>query len=111
MRFVGINMVLATWLLVSAFALPHTAATAALTIGCAFAVPIFAVVATGRPAVRFVITFIAALLAGTALLLPGMPGLSALSNGVVAALLAALSLVSPVEEPEASAGAAGRHAG
>lgn len=96
MRFLGFSMLLSAWLLVSAFVLPHTAATAAMTGVSAFAVLLFAALAAGRPALRFVLTAIATLLALTALLVPSMPGPAALSNALVAAALAALSLVSPL---------------
>ena len=96
MRFLGWITLLAAWLLLSAFVLPHTPATAAATGAAAFAVPLFAALAVGRPALRFVVTAIAVLLALTALLAPSIPTPAAISNALVAAALAALSLVSPV---------------
>jgi hypothetical protein len=96
MRFLGLNALLSAWLLLSAFVLPHTPATAAMTAIAAFAVLLFAALAAGRPAARYVVTAIAVLLGVTALLLPGLAGAAAISNALVGAALAALSLVSPV---------------
>jgi hypothetical protein len=96
MMFLGLNALISTWLLVSAFVLPHTPATAGMTAVSAFLVLLLAALAAGRPAVRFVITAIAVLLGVTALLLPAMTGPAAISNALVGAALAALSFVSPV---------------
>lgn len=99
MRFLGWMTILSAWLLVSAFVLPHTPVTAAATGAAAFAVPLFATLAVGRPAARFVITAIAVLLALTALLTPSVSAPAAISNALVAAVLAALSIVSPRHTP------------
>jgi predicted exporter len=96
MMFLGLNALVSTWLLLSAFVLPHTPGTAAMTAIAAFAVLLFAALAAGRPAARYVITAIAVALGVTALLLPGLTGAAAISNAIVGAVLAALSLFSPV---------------
>ena len=99
MRFIGWNLVLATWLLVSAFVFPHTAFTLATTCVAAVAIGALALVAVGRPAARFGISALAAFLAIAALLVPGLGTAAAVNNGVVAALLFALSAVRPAQAP------------
>jgi len=94
-RFIFWNLLFATWLLVSAFVLPHTVFSQATTWVAALAVGAAAMLAVGRPAARFAITAIAVFLALVALLLPGMSTAAAVSNAVVAALLFALSVVRP----------------
>lgn len=95
MRFLFWNLLFSTWLLLSAFALPQTPLSSALTAITAFAVLLFAFLAAGRPALRFVITALALVLGMTAVFLPGGSLATAVSNGVVGALLFALSLVRP----------------
>jgi hypothetical protein len=99
MRFIGWNLLFATWLLVSAFALPHTAFSQATTWVAAIAIGGLAILSVGRPAARFAISAIAVFLALVALLLPGMSVAAAVSNAIVAALLFALSLVRPAHVP------------
>lgn len=110
MRFLGWNLTLSTWLLISAFVFPHTPTSSGLTVFAAFFVLLFAFVATGKPASRFVITVLAAMLGATAMLLPGISGAAAVNNAIVGALLFALSLVRPVHaappEPATHEGAA-----
>lgn len=104
MRFLGSNWVLSAWLLVSAFVLPHTPLTLMATAIAAFLVLTFAAFATGHPAVRYANAVIACGLFALALL-GGMPTGTAIHNSLAAAVLFALSLVSPVE-PEAKPAAA-----
>jgi hypothetical protein len=98
MRFLGWNVAVATWLLISAFAFPHTPLSSATTWTAALVVAVLALLAAGRPAARFAITAVAFVLAVLALLLPGMSTAAALNNAVVAAALFALSLVRPRHE-------------
>jgi hypothetical protein len=95
MRFMGWNLLFATWLLISAFVVPHTAFSQATTWVAAVAIGAAAMLAVGRPAARFAISGIAVFLALVALLLPGMSTAAAVNNAVVAALLFALSVVRP----------------
>ncbi len=106
MRFVLGNLALATWLLVSAFALPHTPFSQASTWLAAVAVGAAATLAGGRPAARFAISGIALFLGTAALLVPGMSIAAATSNAVVAALLFALSVVTPAHAAGAPGGGA-----
>jgi hypothetical protein len=98
MRFLGWNWVLAAWLIVSAFVLPHTPLSLAATVFAAFLTLTFAAVAAGHPAVRYANAVIACGLAALALL-GGMPAGTAIHNTVLAAAIFALSLVSPVHTP------------
>lgn len=95
MRFMGWNLLFTTWLLVSAFVLPHSAFTQATTWIAAVAIGAASILAVGKPAARFAISGLAALLAVVALLAPGMGTAAAVNNAVFAALLFALSLVRP----------------
>jgi hypothetical protein len=95
MRFLGLNMLLATWLMISAFALPQTPTTSMITWITAILVPAVALSAPAKPGARYVISAIAVFLGFAALLVPG-PGIAALNNALVAALFFALSLVKPV---------------
>jgi hypothetical protein len=97
MRFLGWSSILSGWLVVSAFVLPQTAASALMTVLAAFLTLSFAAFAVARPAIRYLNTAVAILLAGAALF--GEPGAAASANGLAAAALFALSLVSPQHAP------------
>lgn len=101
MRFLGWSSFLAAWLVLSAFVLPQTAASAAVAVVAAFLMFGLSAFAVGRPGLRYAIAVIAVLLAGFALL-GGVPWIAAASDALVAAAFFALSLVSPrhhAEEP------------
>jgi hypothetical protein len=93
MRFVAWNMALAAWLLVSAFALPHTEASAALTGLMAVLVGTFALASPGLRGLRFVNAVLALVLAWAALLMPDVGGLARANNALVAAAVFALSVI------------------
>lgn len=93
MRFLGWNLLFASWLLVSAFLFTHTAASLSLTVACALLVALFALASRGVPRLRMVLSAIAVVLGGAALLLPDVSGAARLSNGLTAALVFALSVV------------------
>lgn len=95
MRFVYWNVGIASWLLISAFALPNTPTSAAITAVTAFLVPVIALFAGAKPGARYVITVLSLALATAMLLLPGVSGAARISTMLVAALLFALSLISP----------------
>lgn len=95
MRFLILNLIFATWLLVSAFALPQTPFSTAFTALAALVVAVFAFVAYGKPGARFVISVVAVILGIGALLLTDAGGVSRASNAIVGAILFALSLVRP----------------
>lgn len=99
MRFVLSNLVLATWLLLTAFALPHSPMTQATTWILAVVVGAAALLAPGRPPARYAISGAALALAAIALLAPGISAAAAINNGLVAAVLFALSLVNPEPKP------------
>ena len=95
MRFLILNLIFATWLLVSAFALPQTPFSTAFTAVAALIVAVFAFVAYGKPGARFVISVVAVILGIGALVLTDAGGVSRISNAIVGAILFALSLVRP----------------
>jgi hypothetical protein len=96
MRFIGWNLVFATWLLISAFALPQTPLSSAIAWVTAVLVATVALVSPGKPDARFVISALALMLAIAALLAPGVSGIAAINDALVAAALFALSMVKPV---------------
>jgi hypothetical protein len=93
MRFLGWNLLFASWLLVSAFVFTHTAASMVLTLACALLVAVFALASRGKPRLRMVLSALAVILGGAALLMPGVSGAARLSNALVAALVFGLSVV------------------
>ena len=95
MRFVNWNVGFATWLLVSAFALPNTPTSMAIIAIAAFIVPIVALYAGGRPGARYLISVLALVLAALMVVLPGVSAAARISTLLVSALLFALSLISP----------------
>jgi hypothetical protein len=95
MRFMGWNLAIASWMLISAFALPHTLTSSAITAVAAFLVPLIALVAGARPGLRYLISFGAIALAVLMVVLPDVSAVARISNAIVAALLFALSFVSP----------------
>lgn len=105
MRFLVWNLLLCTWLLISAFVLPHTPLSAAHAAVTAFLVALFAFLAAGKPASRFVITVLGAILGASALLLFGVSLATAVNNAIVGALLFTLSLVRPTHAVATTEGA------
>lgn len=100
MTFLGWNAVLSAWLLLSAFVLPHTAASTMVTVVVAFLTLVVAAFAVGRPAIRYLNGVMALGLAVYGLL-SGMPAAAAIHNAIVAAVILALSAVNPVPAAEA----------
>lgn len=106
MRFLGWNSFLAGWLVLSAFALPQTATSAALAVVAAFVMFSLNAFAVGRPGLRYVTAVVALVLAAAALL-ADVPWLAAVNDALVAGAFSALSLVSPrhhTEEPAVAHG-------
>ncbi len=103
MRFVSWNLAFATWLLVSAFALPNGPVSQAATWIAAVAVGALGVAAAARPALRFWISGIAFALAIAVLLVPDVSTVAAVNDAVVAAILFALSVVEPGHSPAPAA--------
>ena len=103
MRFLAWNLLFATWLLVSVFALPHGPVSLAVTWVAAVAFGALGVAAVGRPGARFAISGIAVLLALAALLVPDVSTPAAVNDAVVAAILFALSVVQPAHATAARA--------
>ncbi|HET7754809.1 MAG TPA: hypothetical protein VFK85_12945 [Anaeromyxobacteraceae bacterium] len=95
MRFLTWNLALSTWLLVSCFALPQTAASIVVTYATWVVVLCVSIAAFARPALRYFISLAALTLATCALLLPDVSWSARISDFLTAALLFALSLVSP----------------
>ena len=93
MRFIAWNMALAAWLLISAFALGHTAESAAATGLLAVLIGTFALASPGLPGLRFANSAFALILAWAALLMPEVSTLARVNSAIVAALVFALSVV------------------
>ena len=92
------NLVLAIWLFISAFVLPHGQATAwnSIIVAIALVAVAFLVYASpGRPGLRFLGTVLAVWLFSATMLLPHLT-LSTVANDVLVALaIAIVSLVPP----------------
>jgi hypothetical protein len=92
------NLILATWLFVSAFVLPHTTASAwnALAVAVVVAAVAFiAYAAPGRPGLRWVIAAAAVWLLAAVMIVPHLSLASAANEVLVAALLALVSFWPP----------------
>ncbi|MFT3913470.1 MAG: hypothetical protein QM704_05035 [Anaeromyxobacteraceae bacterium] len=96
MRFLTYVLLVATWLFASAFFLPQTALSAALTVATALALLVLALAAPGKPALRFVVTAIALAMPFTALFLPDLGPGTRLDLLLVAPVLFVLSMVKPI---------------
>ena len=105
MRFIGWNVAIASWMLISAFALPHTLTSSAITAIGAFLIPLIALLAGAKPGVRYLISLGAIALAVLMVLLPDVSAAARISNALVAALFFALSMVSPRHESRTAAAA------
>lgn len=99
MYFLGWHLFLCTWLLISAFVFAQPPVSFAQTALTAMLALIFAYLAPSKPGLRFVITALAILLGGTALLMPGVSFPASINNGTVAVLLFVLSVVRPTLAP------------
>ncbi len=93
MRFIAWNLALATWLLLTALALPHSADSAALSGLLAVLIGTFSVASPGLPGLRFVNAILALVLGWAALLLPDVGGIARVNDALVAAAVFALSLI------------------
>jgi hypothetical protein len=96
MRVVFWNLAFASWLLVSAFAFTRSPISLALVAVAAVAVAVLSTVSAGKPASRYLIALVALAVAALALLLPETSAAARISDALTAALLFALSVVSPV---------------
>ena len=95
MRFIAWNLALAAFLLVSAFALAHSEVSMAVTFVAGVAVGVLALAAGGRPGLRYGITAIALVLGGVALFAVDASGAARVATALAAAVLFALSSISP----------------
>lgn len=93
MRFIAWNMALAAWLLISAFALGHSAESAAATGLLAVLIGTFALASPGLPGLRFANSAFALILAWAALLMPEVSTVARANSAIVAALVFALSVI------------------
>ncbi len=93
MRFVTYNMVLAAWLLVSAFAFGHGEESAAVTGLIAVLVGVFSLASPGVPGLRLANSAFALVLAWAALLMPEASAAARINDAIVAALVFGLSVV------------------
>lgn len=96
MSVMYVDLVLAVWLIVSAFALGHTPLSATLNVLVAVAVGVLARVSLNKPGIRYVISAITLILVGLAVLLPGLSVAARINTAIVGLVLLALSAVSPL---------------
>jgi hypothetical protein len=89
------ELVLAAWLLVSAFALEQTPLSATVVVLAALCVGAVAWASVQRPSLRFVNTAVTLLLALCSAVLPGLSAAARIDTAVVALLLLALSAFVP----------------
>jgi hypothetical protein len=95
MRVIKANLVLATWLLVSAFLFTRTPGTLAIAAIAALGVAVAAMASGSRPGLRYLNAVIGAVLVVMAILQYEMSGIARLSDLVVGMALFLLALVSP----------------
>jgi hypothetical protein len=93
MRFLAWNMALAGWLLFSAFALPHSPGSAALTGLLAVLIGTVALCSPGLRGLRFVNAVLALVLAVAALTMPDVGWLARIHDLLMAATIFALSII------------------
>lgn len=96
MSIIYVDLALAVWLLVAAFALGHTPLSATLNVVAAVAVGFLATLSRKKPAIRYVNTAISLILVVLAVLLPSLSGAARINTAIVGLVLAALSALSPV---------------
>jgi hypothetical protein len=95
MRFMVFTLILAAWLFVSAFLLPHTPFSRLATWVVASLVVACALLASDRPRARFAICAAAVALALVALVGSGLSAATVANNLVFAAVLLVISLAQP----------------
>jgi hypothetical protein len=96
MSVLYVNLVLAVWLLVSAFVLGHTLLSATINVVVAVAVGALAWVSTKKPAIRYLNSALTLILVLLAVLLPSLSVAARINTAIVGLVLLALSAVSPV---------------
>ncbi len=99
-----LNLVLATWLFVSAFVLPHSTTTSwnSLIVSVLVAAIAFlAFAAPGRPGIRYVNTVLAFWLMGAVFVLPHTSGGTVFNDVFVSLGLALVSLIPPLHRRRA----------
>jgi hypothetical protein len=99
-----VDLVLAVWLLVAAFALGHTPLSATINVLVAIAVGVVAGVALKKPATRYVNSGITLILVALAVLLPSLSVAARINTAIVGLVLLALTAVSPVATTWSRAG-------
>jgi hypothetical protein len=93
MRYIGWNLALAAWLLISAFAFGHGEESAAVNGLLAVLIGVFALASPGVPGLRFANSAFALVLAWAALLMPEVSAIGRVNTAIVAAIVFALSVV------------------
>ncbi len=100
MSVTTVDLVLAVWLLASAFVLGHTPVSTTLNVIAAIAIGIVARLSLRRPAIRYVNSVITLIVVMLAVLLPSLSAAARINGVVIGLLLLALSAVSPLHGPE-----------
>jgi hypothetical protein len=104
MRFMAWNVGLSAWLIVTSFAFPQSGTSFILAWATALLVSVISVAAGTRADLRMINSLASFVLFWSALLLPDLSVAARISNGIVGAILFALSLVrSPRTGPQVPA--------
>ena len=93
MRFMGLVVTLASWLMISTFAFPQSGTSFLLAWVVALLVSGLSIASPGRMNLRLVISVLAFVLFWSAILLPDLSMAARVSNGAVGALIFAIGLV------------------
>ncbi len=93
MRFIAWNMALAGWMLLSAFAFPHSEGSAALTGLMAVLVGTVALASPGLPGLRFVNALLVLALAAASLTMEGVGWPARVHNLLLCGAIFALSII------------------
>lgn len=96
MSVIYVDLVLAVWLLVAAFALGHTPLSTTINVVIAVAVGFVAWVSLKKPSIRYVNSVITLILVALALLLPSLSVAARINTAIMGLVLLALSAVKPV---------------
>lgn len=93
MHFMALIVTLSSWLMISTFAFPQSGESFLLSWIVALLVSAIAIASPGRMNLRRLISGLAFILIGSAILLPDVSFAARVSNGLVGALLFALGII------------------
>lgn len=93
MRFMTWHLAIASWLMLTAFALGHSEASAAMTALLGVLIGTFGFAAAGLPTFRLMNAPMALILFGLAVLSVDSSGIARINNAIVAAIVLAFSVI------------------